>query len=188
MKPETLLKAMTDIDDDYIVEAQKKSFRLFTPYNLKMALSLATVCLIIIGSVIILPKTLGRKSASGMDAVNAPVNMINDSDKVTFNIQGKNFRTEEVEEDGVTVTAVLNDDNEIEYTVRKVDENTLEVFNLPAMNYEDTREIGGTVYKLMGNDDMVKYILWNRNGYNYLVSIVNSCTVDEALRIVINIE
>ena len=99
-----------------------------------------------------------------------------------------NIRTEEVEEDGVTVTAVLNEDNEIEYTVRKVDENTFEEFNLPAMNYEDTREIAGTVYRFMGTDDMVKYILWNRSGYNYLVSIINSCTVDEALRIAVSIE
>jgi len=37
MKPETLLKAMNDIDDEFIIEADKQRFRLFSPSNLKMA-------------------------------------------------------------------------------------------------------------------------------------------------------
>ena len=55
MKPETLLKAMNDIDDEFIIEADKKRFSLFTPANLKMALSVATAFLVIIGSIMILP-------------------------------------------------------------------------------------------------------------------------------------
>lgn len=185
MKPETFLKAMNDIDDEFIIEADKQRFRLFSPSNLKMALSVATACLFIVGSIMILPFNTRKGVTGGPDTVNAPVNSYFIEDRVFDN---KKSVEKSVDDDGIAVTTVMNEENQPEYSVRKVDENILEVFNLPSCNFEITKELNGISYKIMGNDSMAEYVFWNRNGYNYLLSFVGSCDVDTALDIAKGIE
>ena len=180
MKPETLLKAMNDIDDEFIIEADKKRFSLFTPANLKMALSVATAFLVIIGSIMILPFNTRKGVTSGPESINAPVSSYFIEDRVVDN---KKSVEKSVDEDGIAVTTFMNEENQPEYSVRKVDENILEVFNLPACDFEIQRELNGISYKIMGNDSQAVYVLWNRNGYNYLLSFVNPCDADTALDI-----
>ena len=185
MKPETLLKAMNDIDDEFIIEADKKRFSLFTPANLKMALSVATAFLVIIGSIMILPFNTRKGETSGPESFNAPSNSYFIEDRV---VDSKKNVEKSVDEDGIAVTTIMNEENQPEYSVRKVDESILEVFNLPTCNYEIQKELNGISYKIMGNDSQASYVLWNRNGYNYLLSFVIPCDADTALDIAKSIE
>ncbi|MBQ1304553.1 MAG: hypothetical protein IIY51_06625 [Erysipelotrichaceae bacterium] len=194
MKNTDLLRAMTDIDDEFIEEAARKRTSLIpSGFSLRTAASLAMVAVAIIGVIIIRPQLgLGRKmeqapdqfvyeyhnQTEGIDGVgpSAVSNKANES---------QTFTQEEIINDNRK--KYLSDDGRELYTVIKT--RDIQTWNLPEFTHQGIYDYKDYSVHVYGNDpDTVCFAQWERNGYHYSISFAQPYDVQEALKIIAGTE
>ena len=194
MKNTDLLRAMTDIDDEFIEEAARKRTSLIpSGFSLKTAASLAMVAVAIIGVIIIRPQLgLGRKMEQAPDRlVYEYPNQTEGTDSVGPSAvsnkanESQTFTQEEIINDNRK--KYLSDDGRELYTVTKTRE--IQTWNLPEFPYQGIYDYKDYSVHVYGNDsDTVSFAQWERNGYHYSISFAQPYDVQEALKIIAGME
>ena len=193
MKNTDLLKAMTDIDDEFIEEAARKRTSLIpSGFSLRTATSLAMAAIAIVAVIVVRPQLgMGRKGDRSDDkyvyeyntqgvekeylAPSSVSNKANDSLTAFEEREG---------EDGKQYFA--RDGTEL-YTVIKTRE--VQDWNLPVFVNQGVYDYRDYSVHVFGNEaDKAEFAQWERNGYYYSITFAEPFAVEEALKIIAEIE
>lgn len=202
MKKETILKAMTDINDDFILEAAPKGYmpkekKAFSWFNMKVLAGAFAVLLM----AILLPQVL--KPGQNVPGGSGDVELVRPYETVESMAQAEQITGFSMDYPDTFLEWTSSEINvynkemiDVAYTdaneqimmhVRKAEgeEDISGDFN--AYGFET--EINGGNYKVTvkGNDGRVHLMTWIRSGYSYSISLTEGISLDDAARIVSDI-
>ena len=190
MKNTDLLKAMTDIDDEFIEEAARKRTSLIpSGFSLRPAISLAMVAIAIVA---VRPHLgLGRKSELAPDGLVYEYHSPTDgTDTVGPSaVSNKANESQAVSEESINDNRkkyLARDGREL-YTVTKTRE--IQTWNLPEFPHQGIYDYADYSVHVYGNEpDTVSFAQWERNGCYYSIAFAQPFEVQEALKIIAEME
>ena len=204
MKNTDLIKAINDIDDEYIVEAVRKK-PLFS-FNGSTVLRYAAAAAFVLVAVLSVHIMTNNRKGLMNDGVMAPSNtedqsiqiFNNNIEKVSDNkTDGQSYMLQEesisqvIEEDNDNVRTELyvSESGEGMYAVRKARlTDPPEAWNLPSCNEGHIYDCEDRSVEILGNDGVAMYALWSNDTYSYIVSFIHEYSFEEALEITKGIE
>ena len=193
MKNTDLLKAMTDIDDEFIEEAARKRTSLIpSGFSLRPAISLAMVAIAIVAVIVVRPHLgLGRKSELAPDGLVYEYHSPTDgTDTVGPSaVSNKANESQAVSEESINDNRkkyLARDGREL-YTVTKTRE--IQTWNLPEFPHQGIYDYADYSVHVYGNEpDTVSFAQWERNGSYYSIAFAQPFEVQEALKIIAEME
>ena len=194
MKNIDLLRAMNDIDDEFIEEAARRKTSLFpSGFSFRMAASRAMVMIAVIGVLVIVPtistRTRGNFAPDSInDSYNKPVEEKNVYPSAVQTNNGMElYVTEEQINSKESQKQYLSDDGETMYTVRKSTEK--EYWNLPNYQNQGTYDVDGISVQVFSYDmNNADFALWEKGGCYYCITFAQSYTIEDALQIIAAID
>ena len=195
MKNTDLLRAMNDIDDEFIEEAARKRASLFpSGFSFRTVASLAMVMIAVIGIMIIVPavstKTMGNLAPDSLteDSYNKPVEEKNVRPSAVQTNEGMEVYVTEQQINGEeTLKEYASDNGEVMYTVRKTMED--EAWNIPDYRNKATYDVNGMSVQVFSYDmNNADFALWDKDGYHYSITFAKSYAIEDALQIIATID
>ena len=204
MKNTDLIKAINDIDDEYIMEAvRKKPLFSFNRGTVLRYASAAAFVLVMSFVYISLADFYKKGMSDNMTAPSATddqsIQIFNNNiEKVSDNkTDGQSYMLQEesisqvIEEDNDNVRTELyvSESGEGMYAVRKARlTDPPEAWNLPSCNEGHIYDYADRSVEILGNDGVAMYALWSNDTYSYIVSFIHEYSFEEALEITKGIE